>query len=231
LLGGAQRWRLADLDPRLLAAAIATTHTWAEERGARVRRNGYTLTIEGPLACDVQCEPVDLAELPAVELPAGGLVTAAALLDLVSQAWLGELARRCSAARAAVCFALSYDGRTTASPAEPEDAEVLRLFNRHQLGDKGFGAALGPGAASAAERSFAACGYEVRTAQSDWLIGPDAQEMQHALLDGWFAAASEIAPERRDALTAWHERRSAHVTAGRSTLVVGHVDLVGWPKT
>jgi hypothetical protein len=52
--------------------------------------------------------------------------------------------------------------------------------------------------------------------------------MQLALLDGWLEAALEIAPDSRLALTSWHERRRAHVLAGRSRLSVGHVDLVGW---
>ena len=229
LIRGAQRWRLADHDPRLLDAGIAATHAWADERGCAVRRLGSALTIRGSeLDCDVTCEPVDLTELAIVDLPAGGLVTAAALLDLVSQDWLHELAQRCRAASSAVCFALSYDGRTTPTPAEPEDGEVLELFNRHQLGDKGFGAALGPRAAAAAEAAFKASGYEVRVAPSDWAIGADAHELQQALLDGWLGAAVEIAPERRPALTAWRERRRAHVAAGRSTLRVGHTDLVGW---
>jgi SAM-dependent methyltransferase len=230
LIGGAQRWRLADHDPRLLAAALATTHAWADERGARAKRDGYGLTISGEPALEVALEPVDLAELAAVDLPAGCLVTAAALLDLVSHAWLDELARHCSAARAAVCFALSYDGRTTITPAEPEDGDVLELFNRHQLGDKGFGSALGPGAAAAAEAAFSAVGYEVRFARSDWVVDTHAHALQLALLDGWRDAATEAAPERRAALASWHERRSTHVAAGRSTLAVGHVDLVGWPR-
>ena len=51
---------------------------------------------------------------------------------------------------------------------------------------------------------------------------------QLALLDGWLGAALELAPESRAALTSWHERRRAHVLAGRSDLTVGHVDVVGW---
>jgi SAM-dependent methyltransferase len=229
LIGGAQRWRLVDRDPRLLEAALAETHAWADGRGCDVRRAGYALRISGhDLECEVACEPADLAELAVVDLPAGGLVTAAALLDLVSRNWLDELAQRCRAAHASVCFALTYDGRTALEPAEPEDGEVLQLFNRHQLGDKGFGAALGPGAPATAEAAFGAHGYEVRVAPSDWLVGPLEAPLQLALLDGWLGAAGELAPERRAALTAWHERRRAHVAAGRSTLRVGHLDLVGW---
>jgi hypothetical protein len=155
-------------------------------------------------------------------------VTASALLDLVSRPWLEALAERCRGARAAVCFALSYDGRTTLAPSEPEDGEVLELFNRHQLGDKGFGPALGPQAAAAAAAAFELRGYEVRVASSDWLVGSQHTELQRALLDGWRAAATQSAPARGAALGAWHRRRSAHTGAGRSTLRVGHVDLVGW---
>jgi hypothetical protein len=65
-------------------------------------------------------------------------------------------------------------------------------------------------------------------ATSDWLIEPAEHALQLALLDGWLGAALEIAPESRLALTSWHERRRAHVLAGRSELRVGHVDLVAW---
>jgi hypothetical protein len=229
LLGGAQRWRLVDHDPALLEAALAATQAWGLARGANVQRTGSHLTVRAAgFTCDVECERVELADLAAFELPAGGLVTAAALLDLVSRDWLETLARRCRAAGAAVCFALTYDGRTTAIPREPEDATVLAMFNRHQLFDKGFGPALGMRAASVAEAVFEAHGYELGVATSDWIIGREAHAMQVALLDGWLSAALEIAPESRLALTSWHERRRAHVLAGRSSLSVGHVDLVGW---
>ena len=229
LIRGLQRWRLADNDSKLLDAALAATRSWAGVRGAEARRARNTLSVgASDLVCHIETELVDLAELESVELPVHGLVTAAALLDLVSHDWLETLAQRCRAANAAVAFVLTYDGRTTVEPAEPEDALVLSLFNRHQRLDKGFGPALGPGAAGAAEAAFKAHGYELRMATSDWVIGRKEHAMQLALLDGWLGAALEIAPENRAALTSWHERRRAHVLAGRSELTVGHVDLVGW---
>jgi hypothetical protein len=229
LLGGVQRWRLADHDPQLLDAALATTHAWAVGRGEDITRDDAALAIRGAsFTCDVRSECVDLADLAALELPAGGLVTAAALLDLVSHGWLESFAQRCRSARAAVSLALTYDGRTTVTPTEPEDAAVLALFNRHQLFDKGFGPALGMRAAAAAEAAFEAHGYELRAATSDWVIEPGEHALQLALLDGWLGAALEVAPESRMALTSWHERRRVHVLAGRSQLRVGHVDLVGW---
>ncbi len=229
LLGGTQHWRLTDNDRTLLGAALATTQAWSERRGDETVRGESGIEIRGrSFACAIRCEQVDLADLAALSLPDKGLVTAAALLDLVSRAWLDKLAQRCRAARAAVSLALTYDGRTTANPSEPEDAAVLALFNRHQLFDKGFGPALGMRAAAAAEAAFEAHGYQLAVATSDWLVGREEHALQLALLDGWLGAALEIAPESRLALTSWHERRRAHVLAGRSSLSVGHVDLVGW---
>ncbi len=230
-LGGEQRWRLVDHDRALLHAAIVATRTWAASRGAVVSPAGATLAMRAAdFACRVAGEPRNLAgdALVGLTLPTGGLVTAAALLDLVSMRWLDALATRCEATRAAVCFALTYDGRTAFTPDEPEDAMALDLFNRHQRLDKGFGPALGSTAADAAEEVLAKHGFRVLTEHSDWDVGPQHTAMQHALLDGWLGATLEIAPEHTAPLTAWHRRRRAHVEGGRSRLVVGHVDLVGW---
>src|SRR5260221_693568 len=94
------------------------------------------------------------------------LVTASALLDLVSEEWMGPLAARCAAAGASVLFALTYDGRIVCTPEDPEDAAIVALVNEHQRTDKGFGPALGPAATDAAERVFAQAGYRVQRARS-----------------------------------------------------------------
>lgn len=228
LLGGVQRWRLIDHDPQLLDAALAATLAWAAASGVHGERRGATVTIRGAeFTAEIRCEQVDLRTFEAIEFPDDALVTAAALLDLVSRDWLESLAVRCARAAARVLFALTYDGRTECTPRDPDDASVLALFNRHQQGDKGFGPALGPDAARVAEAAFRTHGYVVRSEPSDWQIGAEAYAMQHALLDGWLGAAVEIAPDRRAALGAWHERRRSLVAAGRSTLRVGHADLVG----
>jgi len=215
----------------LLDAAAVATRAWAAARGAQVAPAAAELTLRATdFACRVAGDQRNLAadSFDGLALPAGGLVTAAALLDLVSARWLETLAARCKSARATVCFALTYDGRTVCTPDEPEDALALDLFNRHQRLDKGFGPALGPAAAPAAEEQLAKLGYRVLAQRSDWDIGPQHTAMQHALLDGWLSAALEMAPEQTTPLTAWHRRRRAHVDAGRSRLAVGHVDLVGW---
>lgn len=230
-LGGAQRWLLVDDDADLLFGSIAPTLHWAAQHGlhAALSADYSTVSASGPgFSLAARRGVLDLArDLDRLDVPRGALVTASALLDLVGDAWLRALAARCRAAHAAVLFALTYDGRTECRPAEPEDAEVLELFNRHQRADKGFGPALGPTAAAAARAAFAEQGYRLVERTSDWRIGPGAVEMQLALIDGWTAAAIETAPQRRDALVAWYRRRHEHVERGRSELVIGHVDVAG----
>lgn len=205
-----QQWLLVDRDRALLAEATV-----------RMRSRGRTET-----------RPVDLAfafEPTAQDICAGrDLVTASALLDLVSERWLNALARRCCDAGAAVLFALTYNGDVRCSPAEPEDDAVRELVNRHQRTDKGFGAALGPAASESAARVFAALGYDVQRERSDWVLEADANDLQRQLIEGWADAAGAIAPEQSVALHGWRSRRLAHVSAGRSRLVVGHDDLAAW---
>jgi len=244
-LGGQQDWLLVDHEHALLAAIEPRLSSWAAGAGVEVARVGDAdgtaagrarvdsihsdLALRGAtFECRVRRVALDLAgDLDRLEIPHGALVTSSALLDLVSAEWLEALARRCRDAAADVCFALTYDGRTVCVPADPGDAEVLALFNRHQRGDKGFGAALGPTAALRAQEALVSFGYRVTARSSDWRIAPHATEFQHALLAGWLGAALEVAPERRAALEAWHRRRAAHIDASHSELVVGHVDLVG----
>jgi hypothetical protein len=205
-LTGAQHWVAVDDDVGLLAA-------FAPPAGASVAK----LRLDLARALD---------DLP---LAGSDLVTAAALLDLVSASWLRRLAARCAEAGVGVLFALSYDGRIEWSPSEPGDERMRELVNRHQLGDKGFGPALGPEAVGTAVDAFGALGYAMQTAPSDWKLGPESAALQAALIDGWLAAAVEITPGEADALRSWAERRQAHVAAGRSRLRVGHVDMAGQP--
>ena len=157
------------------------------------------------------------------------LVTASALLDLVSAEWLRALADRCRASGAAALFTITYNGRSSCAPAEPEDDLVRDLMNRHQKTDKGLGGpALGPDAVSCAEQQFAEAGYLVRREPSDWTLGPEVSALQRMLIDGWAQAATEMAPDHSATIARWRERRLAHVDAGRSRIVVGHDDLAAW---
>jgi hypothetical protein len=195
-------WLLVDHDPALLAQVPKTP------------------------GVDTHC--MDLASLDDREIFDGRtLVTASALLDLVSEAWVRTLAARCAESGAAVLFALSYDGRIECSPEDPDEGPIVALVNEHQRTDKGFGPALGPDATNCAERCFASLGYHVQRDRSDWVLPPAAQELQRQLIDGWAQAVAEIAPAQAAMIDGWRSRRLAHVAAHRSQLIVGHQDLAG----
>lgn len=205
-----QHWTLVDHDAALLAQAwrLLTPIGHAAGRSFDVRQG-------------------DLTALDTLSLDGCALVTAAALLDLVSEDWLRALARRGGEAGVDVLFALTYDGRIACDPPDAGDERVRVLVNQHQRGEKGFGPALGPDAARVAEACFRAEGYTVLVAPSDWVLTPDLRELQRQLVDGWASAARALAPAEATAIDAWRGRRTAHIDGGRSTVRVGHQDLAG----
>lgn len=208
-LPGPQQWLAVDRDASLL------------EEGPR--------RLPLPFDFQVVARRAELGTLAADLFHDAQLVTASALLDLVSGEWIGALAARCRDARAAVLFALTYDGRSTCVPQEPEDDAVREWFNAHQrANDKGFGRAAGPDASQAAVRMFRAAGYDVLHEQTDWVLTPDLAPMQRVLIEGWADAATEIVPGEAALIASWRARRLAHVDAGRSRIVVGHEDVAGW---
>ena len=165
-----------------------------------------------------------------VELFAGRhLVTASALLDLASERWLRALAACCRTAGAAALFAITYNGRSSCSPVEPEDDMIRDRLNQHQKTDKGLGGpAAGPDAAECAIRCFAEVGYRVRSARSDWVLGPAEHNLQRRLIEGWAEAAIQMGRVDAPAIENWRARRFAHVDANRSHLVIGHRDVAAW---
>jgi hypothetical protein len=229
-LGGVQEWVLTDGDAALLGQVRARTQAWRGAGQLRVLEEDNGIRVQGrDWQCRVETRRIDLATaLDDVEFPRDAVVTASALLDLVSGEWLGTLVRRCLAARATALFALSYDGRVHLLPAEPDDDWIRTLVNRHQRGDKGFGPALGPDAAARARERFGEMGYDVRCEPSDWQLGPDDAPLQRELIAGWAHAASGIAPAEAARCASWLRQRLAHVAAGGSRIVVGHTDIIAW---
>jgi hypothetical protein len=204
-----QSWRLVDNDLSLLARAAPATL---------------------PPETMIATTPVDLArDLEAALDGPVDLVTTSAFLDLVSAEWLERLVVECAVRRLPVYAALTYDGRVTLDPADPGDAAVIAAVNRHQLTDKGFGPALGPGAAAAAVARFEATGYTVVQGESDWVFVPQDREIQAEILTGWATAARDIGGVAVPDVINWLTRRRDHVAAGRSTIRVGHVDIFARP--
>jgi hypothetical protein len=194
------RWQLVDNDAVLLAEAK--------------RRCGP----------EVATLLVDLRDLDALPLSGARLVTASALLDLTSAAWVEALAGRIVALNAGFYATLIYDGCMAWTPVHPDDATVTAAFNRHQRRDKGFGPALGPLAGVCLEAAMHSKGYRVWTAASPWRLDFTHAALQRELLAGIANAASEAGASIAEA---WRQRRADVLPAG--SCVVGHVDVLALP--
>ena len=231
-LMGRQHWLAVDRSSLLLDALLQDMASWAALRGYQVALDDGRCAIDGEsLHCVVEARQRDFSTLDDRGLFDGRhVVTASALLDLVSAPWLAALAARCAKESAVALFTITYDGRSACTPAEPEDEMVRALMNRHQKTDKGFGGcSAGPDAVACAERCFVEAGYRVARAPSDWRLGAADGDVQRLLIDGWARVATEMAPEHASVFSNWQARRLAHVDAGRSQMSVGHEDLAAWP--
>jgi SAM-dependent methyltransferase len=212
-IAGPQEWTLLDADEQHLQSA--------RDLAATLGRAGVT----------VATRRLDLARnLDELKFEQGAVVSASALLDLVSADWLARLLQRCCASNAIVLFALSYDGRIDFEPRDPDDDMIRALVNRHQTTDKGFGPALGPAAATFACARLEALQYQVLCSSSDWVLDRSHARVQEALLRGWVQAAHEIAPVERDRCERWLDTRLGYLDRGQSAVRVGHRDVIGWPS-
>ena len=210
-LPGEQQWTLVDRDAALLGRATGAAVAVPEV--ARVTQ------VQGEL------DPRGLALVPGADL-----VTASALLDLVTQEWLERLVAACRAAGSAVLLSLTWDGSMTWHDPDPDDALVAEAVRNHQLRDKGMGPALGPAAGAVAERAFRSAGYDTRLRPSPWSLSVDDASLAQALVDGWAAAATEERPAESRLIQDWAERRRATI-ATQFKLEVGHVDLMALPAS
>jgi hypothetical protein len=212
-LPGAQHWVLHDRDAELVELAGS----------APVPRTARPTTVETRVD--------DITRLDAELLADASLVTASALLDMMTADELGRLVDRCAGAGRPVLFALSVTGEVAIAPADPLDERVRAAFNDHQRRDRGAGRLLGPDAARFAVDRFARRGLDVRTALTPWRLGPSNAALTVEWLRGWAGAAGEQEPALRAPLEGYVERRLSQLDAGRLTATVGHLDLLALPRT
>ncbi len=203
----ASGWRLIDHDADLLAEAAKYLSDTA-----------------------VECRLLDLrhAELTGA-LAGADLVTAAALIDLVSSAWLERLVDAVDAAGAALLVTGSIDGRVAWQPNLADDAAVLAAYAQHQAGDKGFGGALGTRGPGMLEDILHRQQWRVVKGQGDWREIRDPS-FQAAYLRGVEAALHD-AGFHRDPLDRWLDQRWDAIRRGTSQLTVGHLDIFAAPPT
>jgi hypothetical protein len=186
-LPGPQRWVVHDRDPDLLR-----------------------------LADGVETRESDVTRLTPEDLAGASLVTASALLDLLTADELDRMLAACEGLP--LLLALTVTGRVTLDPPDPLDEQIGEAFNDHQR----RAGRLGPDAVDAIvprPRRADTC----ERAASPWRLGPADAALTAEWLRGWVGAAHEQDPSL-DA-DAYLERRLAQ----RLSVTVGHADVLVLP--
>ncbi len=212
-LPGPQRWVLHDRDRELLDRAA--------DHPPPVAADGSTVTIERRLD--------DVTLLPPESLSDAGVVTASALLDMLTAPELERLVARGVGAGCPVLLTLSVVGRVELTPSDELDRDVMDAFNAHQRRTTGSGTLLGPDAPAAAAAQLEAAGMAVTTLPSPWRLGPDHHALIAAWLTGWVGAAVEQRPELAPVAAPYARRRLAQAQAGTLRVTVHHEDLLAVP--
>ena len=205
------QWRLVDNDPELLAEAV---HRHSEE-----------YSIESFL--------VDLSATQKLPLESVSLITASALLDLVSSNFIRDLCQlikeKNEGRPLGFYSALNYDGCIKWTPFHPLDAAILMNFNTDQRRDKGFGPALGPDATDFLKTQFHSTKFQCLSAKSPWLLGSADYLLTESLINGISGVAIQTGGLTNSDIQDWKTFRIENVRTG--TCYLGHTDIVVLPNS
>jgi SAM-dependent methyltransferase len=213
LLAGPQHWVLHDRDADLLALATADAPGPAAD--------GAPVTVEA--------KRTDLARMDARDLTDATLITASALLDMLTAEELDRLAGLCAGAGCPILLTLSVIGSVEITPADPLDRRVAAAFDAHQRRTTERGRLLGPDAADFAAGAFRRLGAEVLVRPSPWRLGPAHSALAAEWFTGWVGAACEQEVELADQCEPYARRRLEQASAGELAVTVGHADLLVLP--
>jgi len=210
LLPGPQHWVGHDRDADLLEICVADPPGPAAD--------GAEVTVEARQSDITQLHPGDLA--------GASLITASALLDVLTENQLARLVAVCAGAECPLLLTLSVVGRVELSPAAPLDRRVAAAFNAHQRRTTERGRLLGPDAASVAVEQFGRLRGDVLLRPSPWRLGASQTSLAEEWFIGWVGAACEQHVELAADIDLYRRRRLAQAAAGQLAVTVDHADLL-----
>jgi len=213
LLAGPQRWVLHDRDADLLHVAAADLPGPAADGASVV----------------VETRRSDVTHLPPDDLADASLITASALLDLLTQDELAGLIDVCAEAGCPVLLSLSVVGSVDLAPADPLDSRVAAAFDAHQRRMTAGGRLLGPDAVAAVVEGFGRRGADVLVRPTPWRLGSAEADLAAAWFTGWIRAACEQSVALASATGSYARRRLAEARAGKLAVTVDHADLLVLP--
>jgi hypothetical protein len=214
LLPGPQHWILHDRDTDLLEVAAA------DRPGPAA--NGASVTVEARHS--------DIVRLHPRELGGATLITASALLDLLTEDELAGLVTVCASARCPLLLTLSVVGHVALTPADPLDRRVAAAFDAHQRRATERGRLLGPDAVALAVEEFARLGAEVLVRPSPWRLGALEADLAAEWFTGWVSAACEQQVELAAETGIYTRRRLGQAAAGQLAVTVDHADMLVIPR-
>lgn len=213
-LSGAQHWVVHDRDADLLVVAAADRPGPAAD--------GAAVTVEPRQS--------DLTRLGVDDLVGASLITASALLDMLTADELAGLITVCAGAGCPMLLTLSVVGRVQLDPPDPLDRRVTAAFNDHQRRATERGRLLGPDAVEFALEEFGRLGREVLVRESPWRLDAAQVDLAAEWFTGWVGAACEQQAELAAEADAYTRLRLEQVRDGRLTVTVEHADLLVLPR-
>ena len=212
-LPGPQHWIVHDWDADVLEVATADLPSSAAD--------GAAVTVEAKQSDITRLNPGDLADAT--------LITASALLDLLTEDNLAGLVAVCVGAGCPALLTLSVVGRVNLRPADPMDGRVAAAFDAHQRRTTEGGRLLGPDAVAVALDQFSRLAAEVLVRPSPWRLGALQADLAAEWFTGWIGAACEQQVELAAETDAYIRRRLAEAIEGQLAVTVDHADLLVLP--
>ena len=218
LLPAEQHLTLVDHDANNLAAALTALAAWAD--AASPRDGGITLRHLDK-RIEVRAQIRDFAQSPACWPDGTELVTASALIDLVSATWIERFTAALAARNIPLLATLSADGKIEGRPPHALDNAVAAAFRAHQTRDKGFGPSAGASAALLLEGALKNADYRLTAGESPWVLDGRGHPLLRATVEGIAGAVSETGMVDTAALADWlqHQSQNTH------QLIIGHRDV------
>jgi hypothetical protein len=171
----------------------------------------------------------DLTALGPAELAGTSLVTASALLDLLTADEVDGLAAACIGAGCPALLTLTVSGSVGMTPGDPLDSSFAAAFDAHQRRTVDGRRLLGPDAGAAAVDAFERRGATVITRPSPWRLDARHAALSEEWLRGWIGAACAQQPDLDHLAGPYLRRRLDAAAAGELRALVGHVDLLALP--
>jgi len=212
-LRGPQHWVVHDRDPDVLEVALADLPGPAAD--------GSAVTVEARRSDIAAPAPGDLA--------GASLITASALLDMLSADELTAVLGACTEIGCPILLALTVVGRVVLTPADRLDPRMAAAFNAHQRRTTTAGRLLGPDAVPAAVEMLRPSGAEVLVRPSPWRLDAAHAALTAEWFAGWVGAAFEQEPALADEAGDYLDRRMAEASAGDLSVTVDHADVLILP--